>query len=110
MRCHLIVLLCALPLFADKIAVETLACKTSEALQQLPYDVKTDYTKLSRYAGTHDCIVLSESDKVVVVDTGATGSESVFLHILVERNGGTYYVPRRAVLIEQPGHRNRFSF
>lgn len=104
------ILLLALPLYADKIVVQTLACKEQSMLMQLPEEAKTDYAKLSRYAGIHDCVVLSESDRIQVIDADPLESKSVFLHIVIERNGGEYFVPRYAVLIEQPGQKNRFSF
>ncbi len=106
----MLLMLAAIPLSADKVAVQTLACQTKTMLLKLPEEIKTDYVKLSRYAARHDCVILSESDRIQVTDTDPLGSESLFLRIVIERNGGEYFVPRRAVLIERPGQKNRFRF
>ena len=104
------VLLACLSAEADKITMQTLACKQLKDMHALPKESMTDYTALNRYVQTHDCIVVSESDDVQVVRENGTSLKGLFYRIVVARTGERYYVQKSAVQLEQPGKKNTFSF
>lgn len=95
---------------ADKIAVQTIACKDEKSLTEMPKEVLKDELKLIQYATKHQCVILSENDRIQVAGTDSAASKKAFIPILLERTGEHYFVPRSAVIIEQPGQKNRFTF
>lgn len=103
-------LLMTVSVFADKITVQTIACKSEKVFSELPTEVLKDEIQMINFAAKHQCVVLSESDRIQVVQKDPDSSELPYLRIVLQRTGEHYFVPRRSVTIEQPGQQNRFTF
>lgn len=110
MRYVLILCLALFTAAGDKLAVQTLACKSGSVFEQLNEATKSDYIKLQDFANRHNCVILSPSDKIQVVAADGDDSDSRFVTIVVRESGERYVVLRRNVQIEQPGQKNQFSF
>lgn len=109
MRGTLMLLTLVLPLVADRLTVQTMGCPEVQTFEKLDDTVRADGLKLQHFANENGCVILSPSDGVRVIYKPASSSPA-YLHIELKRSGAHYFVPARAVLIEQPGEKNRFSF
>lgn len=109
MRNLLMLCLCLAVAGADKIAVQTIGCKSERTFESLDDKLLGDSIALQQFANKHGCVVLSSVDKIEVV-ANATESQSLYVQVIVNNTQERYIVPRRAVMIEQPGTKNRFSF
>lgn len=96
--------------FADSIAVQTMGCSSESTFAKLDDFVRTDPLALQRFANKNDCMILSPSDMVTVLENDPLASKKLYFLIRLERTGAQYFVPRRAVMIEQAGQQNSFSF
>lgn len=97
-------------LFADRLTVQTMGCKSISSFQELSDEVKSDILELQKYANEHGCIILSPSDAVEVTTSDPDASATLFLQVLLKRTGESYFVPRSAVMLERPGEKNRLTF
>lgn len=109
MRNALIVILFFLPLAADRLMVQTMGCPEVQTFAKLDDSIKADGLKMQNFANANGCVFLSPSDGVWVISQPASPS-APYLQIELKRSGAHYFVPSRAVQIEQPGTKNRFSF
>ena len=96
--------------FADKVTIRTVGCASLDALSGVPDASGGTEEAFSRYLREHDCVVFSESDGIQVVDRTSPELEGLFYIVVSERTGRRYYVRRSAVMLEQPGTKNRFRF
>jgi hypothetical protein len=102
--------LCFSIMQADRLMVQTLACKTTSAFEKLDDKIFSDTLALQRFANEHGCVILSPSDNIEVLAEEGIDGQSRFVTIIVKGTGEQYKVFRRTVQIEQPGRKNRFSF
>lgn len=109
MRYLLMLSVCLCVIHADKLMVQTLACKAESAFEKLDEKTLSDTLALQQFADRHGCVILSPSDKIqAVAEEG--GGESRFVTVIVKNSLEQYKVLRRTIQIEQPGQKNRFSF
>lgn len=95
---------------ADSIAVQTMGCPSESTFAKLDDWVRTDPLALQRFANKNGCAILSPSDTVTVLENNPSASKKPYMLIRLERTGTQFFVPRRAIMIEQPGQENSFSF
>jgi len=94
-------------LYADKINEMSIACPDKQELLNIPEEVGKDYVKLNQYAISKNCLFLMPGDIVQVLDyTGHTSD----VMVQIMKNGKTYYVQHKAVIIEQSGNKNSYKF
>lgn len=95
---------------ADRLAVQSVGCKEVSTFEKLTDAIVSDPVLLQQFAGNNGCAVLSPADKLQVVTQDPNTSSGRFFQIVLERTGENFFVPRKAVIIEQPGSKNRFTF
>ncbi|OQX60404.1 MAG: hypothetical protein B5M52_00320 [Helicobacteraceae bacterium 4484_230] len=106
----MLVLLSAMPLTADQIKAQTIACPTVEMLKSMPQETENDFVKLNLFAMQNNCEILTKEDGIEAVDYDPANEKALYIKIFSKRTAKTLYVLRRAVLVEQPGKKNRFRF
>jgi hypothetical protein len=103
-------LLAWMPLVADQIKAQTMACPSVNILKSMPRETGNDFVKLNLFAMQNNCEILTRKDAIEAIDYDPANEKALYIKILSKRTAKTLYVLRRAVLIEQPGKENRFRF
>jgi hypothetical protein len=98
-----------LPLAADRIKAQTIACPSVEMLKSMPQETENDFVKLNLFAMQNGCEILTGEDGIEAIDYDPANEKALYIKILSKRTAKTLYV-LRAVLVEQPGKKNRFRF
>ena len=111
MRCWPLsfVVICV-PLAADQIKAQTIACPSVEMLKSMPQETENDFVKLNLFAMQNGCEILTREDGIEAIDYDPANEKTLYIKILSKRTAKTLYVLRRAVFVEQPGKKNRFRF
>lgn len=95
---------------ADRLAVQTMGCEKSAVFEMMDDGVRTDAQRLQMFANRHGCVILSTTDKIQVITPNPASSAGHYFQVLLERSGQNLHVPKKAVILEQPGNKNRFTF
>lgn len=106
----LLTLLIISSLNADKVKVETLACKTLDALKKAPVDEDDNDLNLNMYAIAHDCVMLSRDAQVQAMGYDPRNSQAIHIQIVDKRTGYTFFVLKSKIQIEQGGKKDRYRF